>query len=72
MDSWHKLAQLIRLSLAEDETSLPHTGEREKKVMVPIYRRQCWVTVCNRVNKSNINFSANTLTVCQATGNLNI
>lgn len=37
--------------------------------MVPICRKHCWVTVCNRVNKSNINFSGNTPTVCQATAN---
>lgn len=31
------------------------------EVMVPICRRQCWVKVCNRVNKSKSNFSENTV-----------
>lgn len=44
--------------------------KKKVKVMVPICRRQCWVTVCNGVNKSNINFSENTRTVCQPAENL--
>lgn len=52
---------------------LPLTlGGKKEKVMVPICSSQRWVTVCNGVNKSNINFSENTPTVCQAPENLNM
>ena len=43
-----------------------------EEVMVLICRRQCWVTVCNGLRKSNINFSENTPTVCQTAEKLNI
>lgn len=46
--------------------------EEKVKVMVPICKRQCRVTVCDGVSKSNINFSENAPTIRQAAGKLNI
>lgn len=51
-------------SLAADET-FPHAARKEK-VMVPICTMQRWVTERDGVRRSNINFSANTPTTCQA------
>lgn len=56
-------------NMAADEASFAHA---RKKMMVPICRRHRWVTVCNGVSKSNINFSENTPTVCQTAEKLNI
>lgn len=51
-------------SLAADET-FPHAGRKEK-VMVPICTMQRWVTEHDGVRRSNISFSGNTPTTCQA------
>lgn len=53
-----------RSSLAADVT-FPHAGRKEK-VMVAICTTQRWVTERDGGRRSNINFSGNTPTTCQA------